>query len=211
MLSSFALLFSLYVSTTVAAATGSKAARPECVQKCWDYTQYVSLQCAGDNDCLCADSEYQNAVYQCLYSQCATPQFANALHHTLAICHKDQPQDNSPALLRQEPGQRRKRDVQMPMASVSNSAGASVTRSAGASVTRSAGASVTRSAGASVTRSAGASVTRSAGASVSRSASVGRPSASVNRSVSASNYNRGGSMRAAPTLSAMMPMYKRSR
>lgn len=158
------------------------------------------------------------AVYQCLYSQCPTSQFANALHHTLAICHKDPSEEKSPALLKQGVGQqRRKRDVQMPMASVSNSApGASVTRSAGG------GQSVTRSAGAqSVTRSASvgrptASVSRSASvgrptASVNRSASVGRPTASVNRSVSASNYNRGGSMRAAPTLSAMVPMYKRSR
>lgn len=31
-----------------------------CVNKCWDYTQYVAPHCLGDSQCLCNDSEYQN-------------------------------------------------------------------------------------------------------------------------------------------------------
>ena len=72
---------SLYVLYCAAAATGQQSARPclysifshrlfsvlfcnadlllACVQKCWDYTQYVS-DCMGDTTCLCEDSEFQN-------------------------------------------------------------------------------------------------------------------------------------------------------
>ncbi|KAE9370551.1 hypothetical protein N431DRAFT_546364 [Stipitochalara longipes BDJ] len=60
---------------------------PECAVRCWENTQYVSKRkCAGDAACLCTESDYQNAVFQCLYSQCDTVHFGSALHHIIAQC-----------------------------------------------------------------------------------------------------------------------------
>lgn len=147
MLSSVFLFAIQLLSFSLVAAAGHST-RPGCVQKCWDNTQYVSPDCNGSTSCLCDDNEYQNSVYQCLYSQCHTAQFANALHHTLAICsaekktNKDAPQIHVPALIRQ--GDLRKKKRQNAVQSVTQSASVgrptqSVSRSVAQSVTRSVG------------------------------------------------------------------------
>ncbi|SLM38462.1 Extracellular membrane protein, CFEM domain [Lasallia pustulata] len=58
---------------------------PVCVSKCWDNSKIVST-CKEDAKCFCDDGQFQNAVFQCLYSQCQTAQFGSALHHALAEC-----------------------------------------------------------------------------------------------------------------------------
>lgn len=58
---------------------------PGCAISCWENTKYVS-KCSGDISCLCSEPDYQNSVYQCLYSQCETACFGSALHHVIAQC-----------------------------------------------------------------------------------------------------------------------------
>ncbi|PMD46396.1 hypothetical protein L207DRAFT_628946 [Hyaloscypha variabilis F] len=63
------------------------ASAPRCAVQCWENTQYVSnRKCTGDAACLCTEPDYQNAVFQCLYSQCDTVHFGFALHHIIARC-----------------------------------------------------------------------------------------------------------------------------
>ncbi|KAL2065429.1 hypothetical protein VTL71DRAFT_3099 [Oculimacula yallundae] len=61
------------------------ASNPECALRCWENTKYVS-QCFEDHACLCSDPNYQNSVFQCIYSQCDTAHFGSALHHAIAQC-----------------------------------------------------------------------------------------------------------------------------
>ncbi|OWP06752.1 hypothetical protein B2J93_9 [Marssonina coronariae] len=58
---------------------------PECALRCWENTKYVT-KCSGDPSCLCSDVNYQNSVFQCIYSQCDTVHFGSALHHAIAQC-----------------------------------------------------------------------------------------------------------------------------
>ncbi|PVH70166.1 hypothetical protein DL98DRAFT_661313 [Cadophora sp. DSE1049] len=59
--------------------------KPECALRCWENTKYVS-KCLEDHACLCSDPNYQNSVFQCIYSQCDTAHFGSALHHAIAQC-----------------------------------------------------------------------------------------------------------------------------
>ncbi|KAK0111275.1 hypothetical protein ONS95_001647 [Cadophora gregata] len=59
--------------------------KPECALRCWENTRYVS-RCLEDHACLCSDPNYQNSVFQCIYSQCDTAHFGSALHHAIAQC-----------------------------------------------------------------------------------------------------------------------------
>ncbi|KAE8443431.1 hypothetical protein EG329_001828 [Mollisiaceae sp. DMI_Dod_QoI] len=60
-------------------------AAPGCAISCWENTKYVS-KCSRDISCLCSEPDYQNSVFQCLYSQCDTVHFGSALHHVIAQC-----------------------------------------------------------------------------------------------------------------------------
>ncbi|KAI9050343.1 hypothetical protein LZ554_005509 [Drepanopeziza brunnea f. sp. 'monogermtubi'] len=63
----------------------SGSATPECALRCWENTKYVT-KCSEDQQCLCSDVNYQNSVFQCIYSQCDTVHFGSALHHAIAQC-----------------------------------------------------------------------------------------------------------------------------
>ncbi|KAL2353730.1 hypothetical protein BJ546DRAFT_109054 [Cryomyces antarcticus] len=67
---------------------GKASSIPDYVPKCWDNSKYVS-DCMNAVNCLCQDEAFQNAVFQCLYSQCPTAQFGAALHHALSECPTD--------------------------------------------------------------------------------------------------------------------------
>ncbi|KAI9784726.1 MAG: hypothetical protein M1816_000729 [Peltula sp. TS41687] len=98
----WALLLSCTISYLQVLAFGLQGQSiPTCAPKCWENSKYVT-QCGAVSECLCADNEYQNAVFLCLNSQCPTPQYAPALHYTLAQCSRYglNGSDTSPPLLR---------------------------------------------------------------------------------------------------------------
>ncbi|KAI9813508.1 MAG: hypothetical protein M1832_006306 [Thelocarpon impressellum] len=84
------------LSSEIAAATA-----PDCAYRCWENSKFVSV-CGTKLDCLCDDMDFQNAVFQCLYSQCQTAQFGSALHHAIAACPLDDQEDSkaAPRLIR---------------------------------------------------------------------------------------------------------------
>ncbi|KAI9674996.1 MAG: hypothetical protein M1817_001402 [Caeruleum heppii] len=86
---------------------------PVCASTCWENTKYVSY-CEDELQCLCDDQEYQNAVFQCLYSQCMTAQFAPGLHHALAKCLDNDSEDQqqlSPRLIRRSRVRKRQEEL----------------------------------------------------------------------------------------------------
>ncbi|MCJ1358806.1 MAG: hypothetical protein MMC33_008806 [Icmadophila ericetorum] len=80
------LLFLAFLACFLdAAAILESIKSPDCMSICWDNSKYVS-SCVNDSECFCNDYEFQNAVLQCLYSQCHTAQFGLALHFALSKC-----------------------------------------------------------------------------------------------------------------------------
>lgn len=75
------------------------------------------------------------AVFQCLYSQCPTALFGSALHHTLSVCSDDEtkedqpaaPASTAPALLRQQPARKAKRNLPYQSVTASVTASARIT------------------------------------------------------------------------------------
>ncbi|KAH8601955.1 hypothetical protein B0O99DRAFT_607819 [Bisporella sp. PMI_857] len=56
-----------------------------CAVLCWENTKYIS-RCLDDMSCLCNEVQYQNSVFQCLYSQCETMHFGAAVHYAITQC-----------------------------------------------------------------------------------------------------------------------------
>ncbi|KAI9716085.1 MAG: hypothetical protein M1812_005512 [Candelaria pacifica] len=75
--------------------------------------------------CLCEEAEFQNAVFQCLYSQCQTTQFGSALHYALSECfnYGSGASTTPPRLIRHD-NLHKRQDHQPRYASVSASASA---------------------------------------------------------------------------------------
>ncbi|TVY67398.1 hypothetical protein LSUE1_G004725 [Lachnellula suecica] len=72
-------------SLVIVSGSVAQSSAPGCAISCWENTKYVS-KCLNDAACLCSEPEYQNSVYQCIYSQCDTAHFGSALHHTITQC-----------------------------------------------------------------------------------------------------------------------------
>jgi len=79
------LLLSMALMSSIQVMAGNGVESLDCASKCWDNSKFVS-SCTNEAKCLCEDSEFQSAVFQCLYSQCQTAQFGIAVHSALLEC-----------------------------------------------------------------------------------------------------------------------------
>ena len=116
-----------------------------CVAKCWDNSRFVST-CSSDTNCLCKDAFFQSvsvlspreasvhvwpfnqAILQCLYTQCQTSQFGAAVHQALLTCSTYETfySNNLPQLIRHQSLRKRSSKT---LGNMSSHASASVIRS----------------------------------------------------------------------------------
>ncbi|XDG08004.1 hypothetical protein ABKA04_007619 [Annulohypoxylon sp. FPYF3050] len=57
---------------------------PGCASRCMVDSMFVT-QCV-DTKCLCNEKDYQQSLFQCLYSQCDSSHYGPALSHAISVC-----------------------------------------------------------------------------------------------------------------------------
>ncbi|KAH9895514.1 hypothetical protein F4778DRAFT_783871 [Xylariomycetidae sp. FL2044] len=57
---------------------------PSCASRCMVNSMFVT-QCI-DMNCLCHKKDYQQSLFQCLYSQCDSDEYGSALSFTISLC-----------------------------------------------------------------------------------------------------------------------------
>ncbi|KAI1092919.1 hypothetical protein F5B19DRAFT_178339 [Rostrohypoxylon terebratum] len=83
----FANLFRLVVgmgNSTNSTTPNTYPGPPGCVSRCMVGSMLVT-QCA-DTKCLCIEKDYQQSLFQCLYSQCDSNHYGPALSHVISLC-----------------------------------------------------------------------------------------------------------------------------
>ncbi|KAI1261589.1 hypothetical protein F5Y18DRAFT_194836 [Xylariaceae sp. FL1019] len=78
------LLLKACFANTIKLDVGTDPGLPSCASHCMLDSMFVT-QCL-DMNCLCHEKDYQRTLFQCLYSQCDSLTYGNALSRTIITC-----------------------------------------------------------------------------------------------------------------------------
>ncbi|KAI0403092.1 hypothetical protein F4802DRAFT_324322 [Xylaria palmicola] len=83
-ISFFFLLLQASLAEMLKLDVGTDPELPSCGSHCMVNSMFVT-QCL-DMNCLCHQEEYQKSLFQCLYSQCDSNEYGQALSRTISTC-----------------------------------------------------------------------------------------------------------------------------
>ncbi|KAH8661896.1 hypothetical protein BX600DRAFT_305056 [Xylariales sp. PMI_506] len=78
------ILTLMSLSVPISASNSTSITLPRCTNSCMVDSMFIT-QCV-DVRCLCREQGYQQALFQCLYSQCDSPDYGPALLYSMQTC-----------------------------------------------------------------------------------------------------------------------------